>query len=240
MGILPSVWGQVSLMDSTIGMTTLDIRYRGALPRGPMAERWGYLSTIGMEVGYKWKSNVFLTTGGSFVFSDAVNIEGILDPILTDGFLITDDGQLTDVRVLGEGLLIPLTAGYILPFGPKPNPNSGFFVSVGAQYFRYRFNIRPIFDEVAGLDGDYAKGYDNLIAGVGVNESIGYRYFGNRNGVNFTFGIEASQNVTRHRRSVLFAIGTPPEDLRTDLLFGFFAAWTFPLFQRAPNRVYYY
>lgn len=236
----PTLYAQVSLQDSSISLVTLDLRYRGMLPAGPMAERWGYTSTLGVEVGYQFENGWFLTAGTSFLFSDAVEIDGILDPLLVDGLLVTDNGLLTEARALGQGLLVPLTLGYILPVGPRPNPNSGFFVQIGGQYLRYRFFIEPIEEDVAGLSGEYRKGYDHLVSGLGVSQAIGYRYFDNRSYINFHLGLELSQNVTRYQRSVHFATGVPPQDLRADLLFGFFAGWTFPLYQRAPNRVYYY
>lgn len=237
-------WGQplsaqVSLKDSTIGLFTIDLRYQGFVPGGPISERWGFTSTAGVELGRKFENNLFLTTGAYYLFCESVDISGVLTPLLADNLLITDNGLLTDVRARGEGILIPLKLGYILG-GPRPNPNSGFFVSVGLQYLRYRFNLQPFEEQVAGLAGDYLKGYDHLVAGLGVVESVGYRYFSNRSLANFIAGITLSQNFTRYRRPVHFATGVPPQDTRLDLLFGFFAGWTFPLYNRAPNRVYYY
>jgi hypothetical protein len=231
---------QVSLRDSAIGLVTLDLTYRGMLPAGPMADRWGYTSTLGAAVGYKFKNNLILTGGVSFLFSDGVRIDSILDPLLVDGLLITDNGLLTQTRSWGQGLLVPVTLGYILPVGPRPNSNSGICVTLGAQYLRYRLFIEPIEENIAGLSGDYRKGYDHLVAGIGISESISYRYFSNRGFVNFHVGLEVSQNFTRYQRSVHFATGPPSQALRQDLLFGLFAGWTFPLYERAPNRVYYY
>jgi hypothetical protein len=234
-----SLQAQVSVQDSTIGLFTLDLRYQGFVLGGPISERWGFTSTAGVEIGRKFENNLFLTTGVSTVFCDAVDVNSVLNPLLVDGFLLTDNGLLTEVRARGQGMVIPLKVGYIFG-GPRPNPNSGFFVSLGGQYLRYRFNLQPFEEEVAGLSNDYLKGYDQLASGFGAIESIGYRFFSNRGMANFTAGLTFSQNFTRYRRAVHFATGNTSQATRVDLMYGFFAAWTYPLYNRAPNRVYYY
>lgn len=244
--LLLSLWwvhqarGQASIADSAIQLVTLDVRYQGALPQGPINERWGYISQFGMDIGVKGKSNFFASVGTYALFTQFVNTEGVLDPLLSSGFITTDDGVVSEPRVLGTGLVVPLRIGKIFPVGPRPNDNSGWVISLGGQFLRYRFDFRSSDGEVAGLEGDYEKGYDHLVSGYGLNQSLGYRLFNNRGDVNFMLGLEFSQNFTRHRRPVHFATGPTSDELRTDLLWGFFAAWTFPLYERAPNRVYYY
>jgi len=204
-----------------------------------MAERWGYGSTVGLEAGAKARSNFFFSLGLYSLFSGAVDTEGILAPLASNGgFLITDDGVVSEPRVLGTGLLIPLRLGYLWGWGP--NPNSGPFVSLGGQFLRYRFDFRSSDGSVAGLTDDYERGYDHLVSGWGLTQSLGYRLFSSQGYVNFAAGIELSQNFTRYRRAYHFASGPPDPRLRLDLLWGFFVAWTFPLYQRAPDRVYYY
>jgi len=205
-----------------------------------MGERWGFTSALGVELGHKFKNNVFLTAGVSPLFSEAIDIQGILDPLLVSGnFFIADNGLVTGIRAIGNGWLVPIQIGKIIPFG-RSNANSGLVLAVGVQYLHYRFAFRSQEESVAGLQGDYRKGYDRLTTGIGIAQRVGYRFFSNRGDVNFTLGLEFSQNFTQNRRSVHFSTGAASKETQLDYLLGFYAAWTFPIYERAPDRTYYY
>lgn len=232
--------GQSSIADSSIQLVTLDMRFQGAMPTGPMNDRWNFTSSFGLDVGIKYRNNFFISVGTYALFTQFVETDSILDPLLSSGFLTTDEGVVSEPKVLGTGIIAPFRLGKIFPIGPRPNDNSGLVLSIGGQYIRYRFDFRSSDGTVAGLTGDYEKGYDHLASGWGLNESIGYRMFNNRGDINFMVGLEFSQNFTRYQRAYHFATGVPSDALRQDFLWGFFAAWTFPLYEKAPNRVYYY
>lgn len=232
---------QKSVADSTISMVWLDVSYRGNLPGGDLADRLGFTSLMGLDISYKTSTPLYLTAGVHILFSDSANLQGVLDPLLVPGgLLITDNGLLTDTRTSGTGLAIPLAVGVLLPIVPRPNPNSGLFIEVGGQYLHHKLGIRPIEDEVAGLSDPYKKGYDRFTSGIGVRQGIGYRYIANDGYVNFAIGLDFGQHFTRSRRTIDFATGQADTSQRLDLLWGFRVSWSYPLYQRSPNKAYYY
>lgn len=237
----PALRAQQSVQDSSIRMAILDVTYRGQSPGGDMRQRYGFTSALGMDVTLKGRHNFYLVTGLSFLFSDSVNLQGALDPLLVPGgLIITDNGLLTDVRIVQSGLLVPLAIGKLFPIIPAHNPNSGLFVEAGVQFLQHRINITPRDEIVTALEGDYAKGYDRLTNGLGLRQAIGYRYVDNRGYVNLRIGLDFSQSFTQSRRSVDFSTGQGDTRRRLDLLSGFVVSWSFPLFNRAPNEAYYY
>ncbi len=240
LGLSYSLTAQVSIADSVIQLIHLDLRYQGMFPTGQMAEDWGYFSNVGAEAGIKTRQNFSFSIGFHSLFTQTVKTAGILDPLLNDGFLTTDEGVVSQPRVLGVGWMIPARIGKIFPIGPRPNDNSGIYLSVGGQFLRYRFDFRSGDGPVGGLAGAYEDGYDHLRSGWGLNQSLGYRYYSNRGDVNFKAGIELAQNYTLNRRSIHFVSGPAAPSPRWDNLLGFFLTWTYPLYERAPSRVYYY
>jgi hypothetical protein len=231
--------GQESIQDSSIALGMLQVSYRGLVPGGDLADRFGYSSQLGMDFGWKFKNHFYVGGGAHAWFSEEIRDTSLLTNISTNGFLIGDEGLLTDIRTLGAGFVVPLTVGkqFALPF--FPNPNSGFYVEVGGQFFFHKINLSAIDQDVSALQRDYAKGYDRLTYGLGVREEIGFRYFGNGGFVSLAIGLEFSQNFTRGRRTIHFDTGEPGTDKRLDLLSGIHVSWIFPIYERAPNQVYY-
>lgn len=237
---LGKVCGQQQLSDSTIRLGMLQLSYQGLLPSADMGDRFGYLSTLGLEGGYKFANNFYLTSGFHVLFSDRVRETDMLDGISTpSGFLVSDDGTLTDVQFQGRGWSIPVTAGKIFPIIPLHNPNSGLFLELGGQFIQHRVFFRTPGGKVAAISDDYQKGYDRLTNGWGLRQAIGYRFFANNGNVNFAIGLTFSQHFTRNRRGINIDTGLPDDGQRRDLLTGFCFSWTYPLYRRAPSKVYY-
>lgn len=230
---------QVSMRDSAIQFTTLEIVYRGGLPSADLALRYGYLSQMGVQGGIKFASNWYFQGGVQVLFGDRVNEGTLLQSIVDDsGFMIGDQGILSDFRVGATGWVVPFSLGKIFPLGP--NPNSGLYVEVGGQYLQHRLSFNTLDDDFAPVSGAYRKGYDRFTNGFGARQSIGYAFFDNRGYVNFFIGLDASQNLTRGRRSIQFDTGQPYLDRKLDLLTGFRFGWVYPIYEKAPDRRYYY
>ena len=238
---------QKSMQDSSITFANLGIVFGGAVPAGDLAERYGYSNVVGGEVGVKFKNRLYLHAGGRFLFGSDVQerIAGNITFLVGSNetgytpMIIAADGRRTEVRLYERGIVIPVVAGYQLPF-LGINPNSGLYVEAGGQYIRHKVRIEVPGNTVPGLFGDYTKGYDRLSSGFGLVEGIGYRLHSNSRLVNFTLGIECSQNFTRGRRDIQFDTGLPDKGKRIDMMFGFKAAWVFPIYQSAPDDLYYY
>ncbi|MDX2282834.1 MAG: hypothetical protein NW241_01670 [Bacteroidia bacterium] len=237
-----AAYPQVSLRDSSIRMGSVGIAYRGGLPGADLAGRGGWISQIGAEGGVKFRSNWYLQASVMYLFSDSTAVAGIIDPLLTPGgFVIADNGTLAEVQLLLSGASGAFTAGRIFSWKGAVNPNSGFFAEAGLQYLEHRVRIRTIGEtSVAALTGPYRKGYDRLRSGIGLRQAVGYRHFANNGYANFVIGLDFSQHLTWSRRSIDFVTGAADTRRRTDLISGIYAAWIFPLFTRAPDRIYYF
>ncbi|GAB4428751.1 MAG: hypothetical protein OHK0039_47340 [Bacteroidia bacterium] len=233
--------GQASIRDSAISLGLIDVSYRGLWPGSDMNVRFGYLSQVGLDLSYKFRNNFYFNAGAHVLFTDSVAYRDILAPILTTGDLVvSDNGLLTSVRVIGNGFVVPFAVGRVFAFAPGPNPNSGLFVEVGGQFIQHKLSFNPREDDVQALTGAYAKGYDRLTNGWGLRQSLGYRYLSNRGDFNMVLAVDLSQHFTRSRRSIDFSTGLRDTQQRRDLLTGFRVSWTFPIYQRAPRSAYFY
>lgn len=231
---------QQSIRDSSISAGLLEVTFRGGIPTGDWGSRFGIVSAIGLQGGYKFHNNLYLNTGVQVIFGDAVNETDILEPILdASGLLIGNEGILTEYRINAAGFLVPFSVGKIFPIFPSHNPNSGIYVELGGQYLRHRVGFEAYDDDVAQITGDYRKGYDRLTAGFGLRQSVGYTYFDSRGYVNLSIGVDFSQSFTRGQRSIQFDTGEPYTSSFVDLLSGIRFSWTYPIYNRAPQTYYY-
>lgn len=239
---------QKSVQDSSIAMGFLNIVYNGAVPSGDLSSRFGYTNLMGMEGGFKFSSNFYAYTGMKFIFGKDVR-ENVASNIVqligspTNGYqpmALGSDGRFYQVRFWERGFTVPLVFGKIFRLPNSKNYNSGIFLELGGQFIQHRIQIIPVGNSVPNLDKPYLKGYDRLTNGLGLVQGIGYRHFGNNRFTNFMLGLEASQNFTQNRRDLNYDTGVKDETKRLDLLFGFKAAWTFPIYKSAPEKEYYY
>jgi hypothetical protein len=238
---------QKSIRDSSITMGHLSIVYNGSVPGGDLAKRFGYTSQIGVEGGLKFQSNFYFYSGLKFMFGNDIREEVARNVVQLVGnssagystMAIGADGRYYSVRFFQRGFTIPFVVGKIFPLS-KRNLNSGIYVDLGAQFIQHKIWISAIGDNVPYLSKPYVKGYDRLTNGLGIVEGFGYRYFGNNRLTNFFLGVELSQNFTQNRRDFNFDTGVRDDSKRLDLLYGFKVGWTFPIYQSAPEKEYYY
>jgi hypothetical protein len=239
---------QKSIQDSTIQFFFVQAGYKGYMPGADFAKRFGFTSLVGAEVGYKFKNNFYFGIGAFFLFGENVREMQHLNhlaaplPYGTIGF-IANDGSLFLPIFEQRGWAVPIHCGYIFKRFPfrNTNPNSGLYLELGAQWLTHQIIINtPSEVDAPYLKGAYRKGYDRLTSGWGGNQSIGYRYFGNKRFVNFFIGLEISQNFTRNQRAINFDTGKADNQIRSELLYGFKVGWILPLYKVAPDKFYYY
>lgn len=231
---------QMSIRDSTIQMALLAVSYHGAIPGADMADRFGFTSAMGLEAGYKFRNNFYILGGLRFLFGEDVKELSILSGISnSNGLVVADDGTLADVGLQIRGMMAPVSIGKIFPVIPNYNRNSGFYIELGTQFIQHKIHFSVFGNEVAALSNTHRKGYDRLTNGIGIRESIGFRFFDNKSYVNFSIGIEFSQSFTQNRRSLNIDTGQRDIQKRMDFLNGIHASWIFPIYNRAPNKVYY-
>lgn len=231
---------QVSIRDSAINITMLNVTAKIQSPGGDMAERFGMTPSVGFEVGHKLPSNFYGQVGGFFLVGGTVKEDSMLRGLTTPGGMIINDlGQPTEVRLMQTGFVIPVSVGKIFSVSPNHNPNSGFYVELGAQFIQHKINFQPFDGPIAALSPTNKKGYDRLTNGIGIREGIGYKYYSNSGNFNVSVGFDFSQNFTQNRRSFDWDTGMKDETKRLDLLGGFTFSWTWLIYDKAPPTFYF-
>lgn len=232
--------GQGSIRDSAIAMHIIGIGYSAQMPGGDLADRFGWNSSVELSYAYKFRNSYFFSVNGGFLFGNNLKEDTILNIIRNaDGLILGNDAKFAEIRLFERGFITSLTAGKLITWN-KPNPNSGLMLSAGPVFLQHKIRIETIGNTVTQLDKEYKKGYDRLTNGMGLHESLTYVYFGNRYLVNFYFGVELMQALTKNRRSYNFDSMSRDDKNRLDLLFGIRAGWMLPVYRKAPQQFYYY
>jgi len=233
------VYGQRNVRDSSINMIISGVNYKFNLTDGDMADRWGYNSEIGLDVHYKFKSNLTLGFDGGFIFGNQFKEPEIFDDVVNSYGTITSlSGKEAFVLFLMRGANVSGTVGYIFNRLGN-NPNSGLWVNVGFGYLMHKIRIESIYDNVPQLEGDNRKGYDRLTMGFATKQFIGYLYQHDRRFLNFYAGFEFVQGFTNNVRNYNFDLEGPDPGLKYDFLYSFKIGWMIPIYKRAPKDYYY-
>lgn len=232
---------QRNVADSIIPSTWLVIQYGGGFTNADLADRYGYLSHIGIFAGYKTKKNWVLGIDGAFMFGSNVRMTGLFDHLTDSKGNITDqNGDIATVRALPRGFFTNAVIGKVLPI-LSPNPNSGVYVNFGVGYLLHKLRVETQDHVVPQLELDYRKGYDRLTTGINTSQFIGYALMADDSPINFFAGFYAQQGFTKNQRTVNFdQPGVPVStELRLDLQFGFKVGWMVPVYQRQPKEYYF-
>jgi hypothetical protein len=148
----------------------------------------------------------------------------------SEGYVYSDNGGLSDIKLRERGLLLSAHLGKVFAFSER-NKRSGLRVTVGGGFLTHKIRIQDEPSVLASsLSGDYKKGYDRLANGFALTEFIGYQFIANNRLVNFSIGAEFTQGFTQGRRSLNFDTKSPGLEKRLDLLNGFRLTWTLPFF----------
>ncbi|MDB4285945.1 hypothetical protein N9933_01425 [bacterium] len=235
-----SVQGQVNIRDSSIHLTILNTTYRGLLTGGDMADRFGLSHTIGADIGHKFPNNFYIKGGFGLLLGGPVREDSMLRFLeAAPRLFINDNGELTGVRLLQQGYVIPVGIGKIFSVIPGQNPNCGLFVELGGQFIQHKIQARISEGTMVALSSQNKKGYDRLTNGFGIRESVGYKYFSNSGFLNFSIGLDISQNFTQSRRSINIDTGVSDTTNRLDHLVGISASWILLIYNKAPNTIYF-
>jgi hypothetical protein len=233
-------YAQSNVRDSSAGMFLVQPGIAFQLPMGDMADRFGPNSSASMDVYYKWKKGWMAGVQGAFLFGSKVEQTNLFSNLVTSqGQIVATDGKYSDIRVFERGYTILLNFGKLISL-KKPNPNSGFAVTVGAGYMQHKIRIEDKLNLTPSLQGDYKKGYDHLASGLCLKQSVSYIYIGNHRLINFFIAAEVLEGLTHGRRSYDFDLEIPDTGKRTDILTGLRLGWILPLYKAAPEKYYFY
>jgi hypothetical protein len=241
--ISSSLQGQILQQDSSDNIFLINIGYGGYQPGGDLSTRFGYTNLAGGEIGYQFKSNFYFTGGMYFLFGGVVKEPNHLINLRYDGFTILNyNGQPAEIRVWERGYTVPLRVGWVLPrFDPfRANANSGPYIETGVQFIQHKIRIENVGNLVPSLSSQYLKGYDRLTNGIGVMQSVGYRYYSLNKLINFFVAVDIMENFTENRRDFQYDQEKVENKKRLDLMMGFRAGWTIPLYQINKSSIFYY
>lgn len=233
---------QYSANDTALGVPMFYANYAYQIPGGDMADRFGPNSVIGGGFQYKTRTNWVVGANFDFIFGNTLNdVDSLMYNLQTEnGFIIDMAGNIADVSLYQRGYTLTAKVGKVIPV-LSPNPNSGFYVSLSAGYLQHKIRIEVQNNNVPQLNDDYKKGYDRLTGGFTLSQFIGYMYLSDSRLLNFFGGFEFTQAWTSPLRDVYFDTMKPdPKQNRLDLLNGFKIGWIIPIFERQPEKFYYY
>ncbi len=240
LGIFNSVSAQKSVRDSSITIPSISLHYAYEFVGGDLAERFGNNHKVGGEFNLKLKNNFILAINMSYLFgSDVKNEANYFHAIRNDhGYIIDGNGNYASVFLYERGFNTYVNFGYQFNI-LAPNPNSGVFATAGFGFMQHYVRIENPDNVARQVVGDYAKLYDRLSNGFSTQQTIGYRFIGNRNLTNFYFGFEFTQAWTQSRRSYNADDMKRNTNKHLDLLFGLKLGWIIPIYGRAPQKFYY-
>ena len=242
-----TLWAQRDITKEAMGASLLDFHYTVQFPTQDMAERFGVNSLLGAGYTYKTKHNWLIGIELNYIFSQNIkNADSLLyDLEVHPGeYIIGNGGGTAEIRLHERGVNGYVKFGKLFPI-LSPNPNSGFFATVGVGYMGYKIRIDNvagqalIFNNYEGYN-DYVKGYDRLTGGVALAENVGYLFLSNSRLWNFYVAADFMQGFTKNRRQYDFdRRAYTDQSTRHDFLYGIRAGWIFTLYQRPPKDFYY-
>lgn len=232
---------QKNVRDSLVSLNMIGFSGGLQFPFGDMSERFGSNGIVGVSYHFKTKSNFLFGFEASLLFgSNVKNSDELAKDIRTsDGFFIDNAGMLASVLIQERGLDLRISAGKIFPI-IGPNENSGILIKLGAGLLQHRTRFEARENEVPQIEGDSQKGYDRLSNGLSVSQFVGYQYFGDKNKVNFSIGLEFIEGFTQSRRDFNFDLLRKDETKRFDGLMGLKASWIIPIYQRTSDKYFIY
>lgn len=227
--------------DSAITIPMVYAQYGYLFPGADMKERFGNSSVLGGGFTVKNHKNWIFGAEYNFIFgSNTKQGFSILEDIMTsEGIIISGDGTPAVVALFERGHIGSVKFGKLFPV-LSPNKNSGFFFTVGLGVLTHKIRIEVENQSAPQLKDDYRRGYDRLTAGLQLNQSAGYMFFGKRNVANFTISFEIIEGFTKGQRDYLFDTRQPGNESRLDILFGPKISWMIPFRKRGPQEFYYY
>ncbi len=237
-----SALSQATKTDSVMSIPMFYVTYAYQFPGGDMADRFGNNSSIGG--GFQWKTNKNVIVGGEFLYlfgNKVKDIDSLMYNLKTnDGDIISMSGNFTNYAIFERGYYISGRIGKLIPV-ISPNKNSGIVLMGSLGYFQHKIRIEVEKNTAPQLNGDYKKGYDRLAGGFSISQFVGYMYIGDSRLLNFFGGIEFYEAWTKPKRDVNFDTRKPDEiTKRFDFLIGLKIGWIIPIFERLPEKYYYY
>lgn len=211
------------------------------LPGGDLADRYGPSFSIGPGFLYKTAKNYLWGFDYNYIYSEKVKDASTLFASIStsDGNIIDGNGMFAEYYLYESAFQLAIRTGRIYPL-IGPNSNSGLMISGALGILQHKTWIYMQEDTAPQITGEYKKGYDRLRNGMAINEFVGYFHASDKGNINYFFGLEASQSLTKSRRSYDFNTMSTDNSTHFDMLWGIKFAWFFPIYRTVPKDYYYY
>jgi hypothetical protein len=232
---------QVNVRDSANAAWHFKMNFAGYAPGGDLADRFGPMVGIGLDIGYKTRENWLFGVSGNFMFGNKVNDTYYIfgSQTTAEGYFLGINGEYAIVEFINRGFYTGGYFGKILPI-LNHNPNSGLFFTLGLGYIQNKIYIRNPSETYPQLLGEYGKGYDRLHSGCASVQNIGYLHSGNKRTINFAVAFEFMQGFTSNQRAFNWDTNMPDTARKIDLYFGLKVSWFLPIYDKNQQKFYYY
>jgi len=208
----------------------------GHLPAADMAKRYGPTGSIGARWEYLSDKNWLFGFEGEYIFGNRVRENTVAILQTNDGYIIGNDLSPASLFLLARGGYGGFYFGKVIPLG---NTRSGLRMTMGGGYIRHHIRLQDDTRSVTQITGAYAKGYDRLSGGYGLNQFLGWHQMSNSRRVNFTIGIECNQGITHTLRDWDVSTMRKLSGRRLDLRFGIRAGWILPFYLVKSAEIFY-
>ena len=235
-----SSFGQASIKDSSIALTSVGIQYSADFPAGEFANDYGFMSGIGGDVFFKFRSNWSLGVDVRYRFGNTLKNSNLFGDYQADGgIIISNNGWPADVRLSSTGWDASLTVSKLFPwFGP--NDNSGLNVRLGLGLLTHKVFIDPRDAYIPQFVDPYRKGYDRLHMGPQAKQGIYYLHYGSKQQwLNFSIGFELTEAFTTNVRQYNYAEAAFDTDWQWDFMYSIKVAYILPIYKKSASNIGY-
>lgn len=230
---------KTEIQDSAFTIPMINISYAYQWAGAEMADRFGSNHNIGASFIVKTKNNWVYGLKGSFLWGGKVNDTRVLRNIITsDGFVIDNEGRLTDIHLGERGSSFFLIGGRMIN-KLAPNKNSGFILYGGLGMLQHKISIK-FKDDIASLTDEHKKGYDRFSLGYALNGFVGYLYMSKNRLLNFFGGFDYTYGKTKSLRKFNYDTQETDTEEHTNILYGIRVGWIIRLNRRQSQEYYYH
>jgi hypothetical protein len=210
---------------------SISVQYGVQKPIGIMAQRFGINNNVGIGFERASLPKGWLVGIEAYFFYGNKVKEDVLKNIRTpDGAIIGDIGTYASVSLKERGFYTGVTIGKLFTFTDNGNRVGGLRLSLGGGFLKHKIRILNEDNAAPQVALPYSAGYDRLTYGLAFTQFIGYQIISRDKTINFTVGLDFTEGVTRNRRGFNFDTQRRDNTKRLDVLTGFHATWSIPLF----------
>lgn len=230
--VLGSHLAKAQAVEEQVPILQAGAHYGIQWPGGDLSARFGYNGFTGLQLDCSWPSGWTMGLQASLIFGKNVKEDVLAFLRDENGLIYGYAGAPSTVLLRERGQYYGFHLGYFL--GAKRasgQTRKGLMFQAGIGLIQHKIRIiSELNNEVLQLNAPYKQGYDRLSNGLGLRQSLGYRYLSANRRINFSVNLEAYQGFTQNRRNWNIDQMRMDTDQRLDLLFGIRINWILPFY----------